>query len=66
MVNEKNGWLISPGNFPELKNAMEEGILLDEKKLRSKKNEAVTIVENNFLWDQIAAKTAAVLAEKIK
>jgi glycosyltransferase involved in cell wall biosynthesis len=65
MVNEKNGWLIAPGNISALEKAMEEGINLDAEKLKAKKLEAVSGVKQNFLWDKIADETIQAIEGKI-
>ncbi|HEU4716581.1 MAG TPA: glycosyltransferase family 4 protein [Bacteroidia bacterium] len=57
MVNESNGWLISPGDVAQLAGALEKAITLSPDALAAKKAGAVKHVENNFLWEKVAGLT---------
>lgn len=61
VVDESNGWLISPGNSTQLQETLEKIILSDVSRIRNKQENSLTKI-SNFLWDKIGTQTI----EKIK
>ncbi len=56
-VDEKNGWLISPGNTKELEQAIRSARSISKEELLEFKQNSIKRVEQQFLWKNIAAKT---------
>ncbi len=65
MVNDKNGWLIAPGNVAQLEKTLIEAINVPSQTLDLKKRAAVNHVTENFLWEKIAARTVFLIEQKI-
>jgi glycosyltransferase involved in cell wall biosynthesis len=55
MVSEKNGWIIRPGNKPDLKHALLQAI--HPKELATKKENSLKLIQSQFNWDVIADLT---------
>lgn len=57
MVSEKNGWLVPAGNVVALRQAITDALTLDSSRLLEKKQASVKLVEENYLWEMVTAKT---------
>ena len=66
MIDEKNGWLISPNDKPGLKKAIDNACNAKTDILTYKKRNSVRKVIDNFTWDIIADKTFNALSNLIK
>ncbi len=53
MVDESNGWLISPGNEKELNKIILKALYIDELELDKKKKNSIDKVKKNFIWDKV-------------
>ena len=53
MVDESNGWLISPGNEKELNKIILKALYIDELELNKKKKNSIDKVKKNFIWDKV-------------
>ena len=57
MVSEQNGWLISPGNTHQLRQALLNAIHASDEELTNKKIKSQFIVREHFTWDKVIQKT---------
>ncbi len=63
LVTEETGWLVEPGNLPQLESTLRQVINADH--LLEKRTAALTRVQNNFSWDKIITDTIRGLKERI-
>lgn len=63
LVTEETGWLVEPGNLPQLESTLRQVINADH--LLKKRTAALTRVQNNFSWDKIITDTIRGLKERI-
>nr|WP_240965993.1 glycosyltransferase family 4 protein [Pseudoflavitalea sp. G-6-1-2] len=52
-VNQKNGWLIEPGNIVQLERTLDEALDLPASGLKEKKLRAFETVRDHFIWDKV-------------
>jgi glycosyltransferase involved in cell wall biosynthesis len=57
MVKNEHGWLITPGNKEELRQAMENALTTDPDQLNQMKSNATKFVAENFTWTKVIANT---------
>lgn len=57
LVNNDNGWLITPGDVSALQDAMRNALGLDKKELQKKQAISLQKVKDHFLWETVIAKT---------
>ena len=65
-VDEKNGFLIPPGNVEALKSAMIKFLRLPEEKREEMGRNSYELVESKFTWPKIAKKTIEVCEELLR
>ncbi|MEQ9188107.1 MAG: glycosyltransferase family 4 protein [Cryomorphaceae bacterium] len=56
LVNEKNGWLVPPGNSTELCNGLLEVLALTPDQLYTKKCASIQIINGHFRWELIGKR----------
>jgi glycosyltransferase involved in cell wall biosynthesis len=61
MVNDSNGWLIPPADMGALEDAMVDALSIDTNRLAKKKDAAVALVNEKYLWPE----TINILLEKL-
>lgn len=66
VVNEKNGWLISPGNKTELHEKILEVINIENQTLSKKKENSFKTIRDNFIWDKVIKNTINDIVENKK
>ena len=59
MVNSENGWLIEPGNFTAIKDAMLQAISSSPQELLNKRSLSLQRVRTAFIWEIIIDKTVS-------
>lgn len=64
-VNQKNGWLIEPGNVAALASAVQSAVEMTPEALREKGRSALNDIREQFLWSKIGAQTVAELQKVI-
>lgn len=57
LVNNDNGWLITPGDISALQDAMRYALELDKKELQKKQAISLQKVKDHFLWETVITKT---------
>ena len=57
LVSEKTGWLIEPGSESQLKNALKDAINVSNEVLSAKKENAIQLIKDDFLWERVIDKS---------
>jgi glycosyltransferase involved in cell wall biosynthesis len=65
MVNESNGWLMSPLNEKEIENKIVEIIKTNPKEIEQKKAISVNQIKENFMWEEIIIREINAIYLKI-
>jgi glycosyltransferase involved in cell wall biosynthesis len=66
LVNEENGFLISPRNTEDLKFAILNYIKIDKESLSIQQNISFLKIKDYFLWDKIIISTISEIKKKIE
>jgi len=65
MVDNENGWLISPGSEKELEAAFRSAVHIPEQELDDKKRSSLIRVKELFFWDKLIHKTIDKITERL-
>ena len=57
LVSQKTGWLIEPGSESQLKNALMDAINVSNEALSAKKENAIQLIKDEFLWERVIDKS---------
>ncbi len=64
VVNQENGWFVTPGDAEGLKNQIQEIIELTDDQLRTKQESSLKRIRE-FTWEKIGELTAARIAQRL-
>lgn len=65
MVDEKNGWLISPGNTKELYAALLDALSKDDQSLSKLKASSLNRLKSEFIWEDLIDKLIDIFKERV-